>query len=117
MHRLGGHPAEYGPLCKWLRSQSLLIASLSQFLLQHDALYGDQFVCVPKEVLAEEAVAEKAVELWAAADALWGAVAGQPGATQVHRCACVSRLIGVYCACVPVCECDCANVCVFPGAS
>lgn len=59
---------------KWIAAQSFLLASLSQFAAQYDALYGEQFQVgdgLPKELLAEEFVAEKVVELWAALDSIW----------------------------------------------
>lgn len=65
---------------KWIASQSFLLTSLSAFAVQFDSLYGEQFQNsdgFPKELLAEEFVAEKLVEFWACLNSVWCAAVSQ----------------------------------------
>lgn len=76
---------------QWIACQSLLLASLSQFVLQYDCLYGEQFHNAdgfPKELLAEEFVAEKVVEFWGCVDAVWreASRASDPTSTSIVKC-------------------------------
>jgi hypothetical protein len=67
-------PTKLRGVVKWTACVSMLLASLSQFAAQYDCLYGEQFQGaegLPKELLAEEFVAEKLLEYWDALGRLW----------------------------------------------